>query len=359
MEFIGDWFKRHLSNRQLVVLVLVVTGITIVVLVAGNFLAPILTAVIIAYLLQGIISRLTRLSIPPSIAFWLVLSTSLATAVLLAFVLIPILIRQTVALMQQVPSMLSATRRALVQLPEEYPDLITKEQINQLFATLSTEVLDLGQTLLSYSFSSAVTVIAIVVYVVLVPFLVYFMVRDKDLILNWFLNFLPQERTLANQVWMDVDGLIDRYIQGKVFEIFIVGIVAYITFLFLDLEYSLLLAALTGVSVLIPYIGATVVTLPVALVAYYQFGFSDQFAYVVIAYLVIQLLDGNVLVPILFGEAVNLHPVAIIAAVLFFGSIWGFWGVFFAIPLATVIASVIKAWPRLPAPDEPPPDQAL
>jgi putative permease len=61
---------------------------------------------------------------------------------------------------------------------------------------------------------------------------------------------------------------------------------------------------------------------------------------------VIQALDGNVLVPVLFSEAVNLHPVSIILAVLFFGGIWGFWGVFFAIPLATLLKALVYAWPR-------------
>jgi putative permease len=66
-----------------------------------------------------------------------------------------------------------------------------------------------------------------------------------------------------------------------------------------------------------------------------------------IAYAIIQALDGNVLVPLLFSEALNLHPVAIIVAILVFGGLWGFWGIFFAIPLATVVQAVLKAWPRL------------
>jgi len=65
-----------------------------------------------------------------------------------------------------------------------------------------------------------------------------------------------------------------------------------------------------------------------------------------LAYAVIQLLDGNVLVPVLFSEVVSLYPVAIIIAVLVFGGIWGFWGVFFAIPLATLVNAVLRAWPR-------------
>jgi putative permease len=96
----------------------------------------------------------------------------------------------------------------------------------------------------------------------------------------------------------------------------------------------------------VPYIGAAVATLPVAAVAGFHFGIGDQLAYVLLAYAVIQALDGNVLVPILFSEAVNLHPVSIILAVLFFGGIWGFWGVFFAIPLATLIKALVYAWPR-------------
>ena len=77
-----------------------------------------------------------------------------------------------------------------------------------------------------------------------------------------------------------------------------------------------------------------------------QHGVSWEFAYVMIAYGVIQALDGNVLAPILFSEVVDLHPISIIVAILFFGGLWGLWGLFFAIPLATVVQAVIKSWPR-------------
>ena len=89
------------------------------------------------------------------------------------------------------------------------------------------------------------------------------------------------------------------------------------------------------------------VTIPVIVVAVVQWGISPEFAYLVAAYLVIQILDGNVLVPLLFSEVVNLHPVAIVAAVLVFGGLWGVWGVFFAIPLATLVQAVYISWPRI------------
>jgi putative permease len=191
-----------------------------------------------------------------------------------------------------------------------------------------------------------VTVIWVGIYLVLVPILVFFILKDKAQILDWARSFLPRDRHLIQQVGREVDRQIGNYVQGKLLEIVIVGVVTWIAFRFLGLQYAVLLAALTGVSVLIPYVGATVVTVPVALVAYFQSGLESGFYYVLVAYGIIQFLDGNLLVPLLFSEVVDLHPVAIIAAILLFGGLWGFWGVFFAIPLATVIQAILRAWPR-------------
>ncbi|CAK3917619.1 putative transporter YfgO (fragment) [Vibrio crassostreae] len=117
--------------------------------------------------------------------------------------------------------------------------------------------------------------------------------------------------------------------------------------------YSVLLAVAVGFSVLIPYIGAAAVTVPVAIVGLFQWGLEPQFYWLLLAYGIIQALDGNVLVPVLFSEAVNLHPVAIIVAVLVFGGLWGFWGVFFAIPLATLVKAVWNALPSHALDDDP------
>ena len=151
-----------------------------------------------------------------------------------------------------------------------------------------------------------------------------------------------------------MDTQISNYVRGKAIEILICGVVTYIGFAVMGVNYAALLAVLVGVSVVVPYIGAVVVTVPVALVAYFQFGWGSEFMWVMVVYGIIQGLDGNVLVPLLFSEAVNLHPVAIIIAVLVFGGFWGVWGVFFAIPLATLVKAVISAWPK----QEQPPNTA-
>ena len=155
---------------------------------------------------------------------------------------------------------------------------------------------------------------------------------------------MPKRRRLLDEVYSEMKHQLGRYVQGKFLEVIIVWISAYVGFLIFDLKYAILLSFCVGLSSIIPYIGMVLVTIPVIFVGLLQWGLGSHFMYMFLVYLIIQALDGSVLVPILFAGAVNLHPVAIIAAILFFGGIWGFWGLFFAIPLATLVRAICSAW---------------
>ena len=174
------------------------------------------------------------------------------------------------------------------------------------------------------------------------------MFKDKELLMAHLASLLPKDRPLLDAVGSQMNAQLGNYVRGKAVEILLVGTVTFITFLFFGLNYAALLGVLVGISVLIPFIGAAIVTLPVFMIAVLQFGWSLDLAWVMLAYAIIQFLDGNVLVPLLFSEAVDLHPITIIIAILAFGGMWGLWGVFFAIPLATFIKAIYAAWPRAP-----------
>jgi putative permease len=186
----------------------------------------------------------------------------------------------------------------------------------------------------------------ILVVLLVLPLLVFFFLKDKDRILAWFRDFLPADFTLTQQVWQEVDVQMGNYVRGKFWEIIIVWGVSAAVFAYMDLQFAMLLGFMVGLSVIVPYVGAVVITIPVALVGFFQWGWGSEFVWLITAYLIIQMLDGDVLVPLLFSEVVDLHPVAIIVAVLVFGGLWGFWGVFFSIPLAAVVQAVLKVWPR-------------
>lgn len=346
MNVLSSWFKRNFNNPQVVILISILILLFTTVIFLGKPLAPFFSSVVLAYLLESVIVHLEKLKVPRIVAVTIVFMLFVALLMFFIFWGIPTLITQISQLVQQLPSYLSTGLEFVRKLPENYPTVISVEQAGSITTTLTTELTQMGQGVLSKTVASFFGVISIGIFIILTPILVFFMLKDKKVIMNWFSRFVPKDSNLTLSIWGEVDEQIGNYVRGKVMEIFIVGLVTYILFVLFDLQYSILLATLTGFSVLIPYIGAALVTIPIALVSFVQFGWTSDFAWIMVSYGIIQLLDGNVLVPWLFSEVNNLHPVAIIVAVLFFGGIWGFWGVFFAIPLATMVNAIINAWPQ-------------
>ena len=343
LQVIRDWIDRHFSDPQILVLGFMLVIGFVFIIVFGDMLIPVFASIVIAYLLDGMVVRLARFKVPRMLSVLIVFLVFLACLLLLIIFLLPLLSRQIAQLVQQLPMMLAAGQNELMGLPERYPDIVSQTQIKQVLDFIGVELTALVKRLLSLSIASVRGVIAILVYLILVPLMVFFMVKDKQKILGWLANILPDNRLLASQVWREVNQQFGNYIRGKIWEILIVWSVSYVTFKLLGMQLTMLVSLMVGFSVLVPYVGVTVIFLPVALFAYFQWGLGNQFFYALIAYAIIQLLDGNLLAPLLLSEVVNLHPVAIIVAVLLFGGLWGIWGLFFAIPLATLVHAVMKA----------------
>ena len=346
-NFINTWYKRYFTDPQASLLVILLAFGLIIFVTMGKMLAPLLAALIIAYLLEGAVSKLQIRDISRFSSVNIVYSLFLVLMAFILFGLMPLLSKQVSQFFQEVPEMIRNVQGLLLRLPEQYPELVSQEYVLELNENIRDNLSELGQNVLSFSLASVPAVITILVYLILVPLMIFFFLKDKKIVMEWVTNFLPKERHLVNEVWVEMDAQIGNYVRGKFNEILIVGAASYIAFVILGLNYAFLLAMIVGLSVLIPYIGAAIVTLPVALVGYFQWGLNADynFTWLMISYFVIQFLDGNVLVPILFSEAVNLHPIAIIVAILVFGGLWGFWGVFFAIPLATLVKALINVWP--------------
>lgn len=348
-EVLTRWYQRYLSEEEAVVLLVMLVAAFVVMLAFGEILAPVFVAVILAYLMQGVANVMRHRGLPAELS--VAISTLLFLGGFLAvlFGLAPLVWRQLVALVREAPTMIEAGRQVLVTLPEEYPVLFTQQQVNELTSVIQAEMAAMGQLLVTKGLSSIPSMLALFVYLILIPLMVFFFLKDRDQVIGWFAGFLPAKRPLLDRIWGELNLQFANYARGKGIEILIIGGASYLVFALFSLNYAALLGLLVGLSVIVPYIGATLVTIPVVVVAYAQFGVSPDFYWVVGAYIVIQVLDGNVLVPLLFSEAVNLHPVAIVIAVLFFGGLWGLWGVFFAIPLATLVNAILTAWPSTEA----------
>ncbi len=346
IDVIKRWYLRNFANPQTVILAMILIIGSAIIIIMSKHLMPILVSIVIAYLFEGPVNKLRVVGVNRTIASSIMTALFVTLILLTSLVLLPLLSAQISDLFQRLPAMFARGQTLLSQLPQQYPDYISDQQIQEIFTLIRAEISTFGQQLVSLSLSSVVNVITFFVYLILLPLMLFFFLKDKHMILYWLSQFLPDDRELVHDVWQELNTKIASYVRGKFTEVAIIWVSTYIGFAIMDLDYAMLLSLLVGLSVIIPYVGATVVTIPVMLIAFYQFGTGSEFGYVMLIYGIIQFLDGNLLVPLLFSEVVNLHPVAIIVALVFFGSLWGVWGVFFAIPLATLIQAVINAWPK-------------
>lgn len=346
IQSVSQWFQRTFSDPDAITLFLTLVLAIVALELFGTILMPALVSIVIAYLLNPIVKLFTRFGCPHLLAVLVIFILFLGSLAYGLIVLVPVLIKQLSGLVQGLPDMFNHGQAWLEKMMHRYPQYLSTTQIKDYTAGLQHHVATGGQLLLKYSLANIPNIIHLVLYLVLIPLFVFFFMKDSDRILQWFAQYQPRNQGLTLKVWYELNQKIGAYVKGRVFELLVIGILSSIAFEFFDLQYAILLAVAVGISVIIPYVGAILVTVPVFIVSLVQFGWTPHFLYFLLVYMSIIIFDGHILVPWLFSESMKLHPLVIILSIIIFGGIWGFWGVFFAIPLATLIDVVLRAWPR-------------
>ena len=347
INHLSNILKRIFSNEETIVFSLIILLTLIIFSLFIGVLTPFIISVIVAYLLVGLQKKIETYNVSENLATILAFSIFIIIGAAMFICLIPLLYVQLQSFVLDIPRLFNEFLNFVSTIPAAFPDLVDSDQISVFFQAVSSELSSITQNIVKSSISGIQSTITVLLYIILFPILVYFFLFDRKNIIEGCLKIIPGDRAMLSQVWSEMDVQLSNYVRGKVLEIFIVGIAAAVLFASFGLNYGALLAVLVGLSVLIPYVGAFSITIPIVIIGILQFGLGSQFYLLIGLYLLLQFLDGNLLVPIIFSEAVKLHPIVIILAVFLFGSMFGFWGVFFSIPLATFIKAVWNAWPGL------------
>ena len=345
-EVVKQWFNRYLSNTETIYLLVAGLVFLLLLLTIGRYLAPVLTGFVFAYVLQGVVDRLVLWKVPLLLAVIIAMLLFVGGLLTLVLVILPVVWTQLKEVVVQLPGLVVRIQSALYDFSEQNPSFLSQDRVDAVLANFRQTLADSSDLILPWLAGQLPNLIATIIFLVLVPIAMFFFLKDREILLRYFARFLPKNRPTIDRIGQDLATQLGSYIRGKFLEILIVGTVTYIAFLLLGLKYAVLLALLVGLSVIFPFIGAAVVTIPVVVIALLQFGLSAEFFWIILAYTVIQTLDGNLLVPLLFAKVVKLHPLAIVASVLVFGGLGGVWGLFFAIPLAILIKAASDAWPR-------------
>ncbi len=199
-----------------------------------------------------------------------------------------------------------------------------------------------------------------------VPLLSFLMLKDREKFGRALSGLLRRDRRFER---LDVVGAISRsltaYALGESFVVLIMAAATMLSLMALRINYFYILGPLAGLCVLVPYVGVIVSTIPAVLVAYFQVGGRAAFS-VLLVYVVLQFLEGNILTPFIVGGKVRLFPLTVLIAFLFWGMLWGVAGAILAVPLTSalkVICENVEGWQPvarlLGEPDEPPAPDAV
>ena len=340
-SLLNKFIKRFFSNEESVYFAILLIFSFFFIILFGNVLLPVIISIVIAFLLNGFMTTLIKYNMSQKLSLSITLIVFFGFYLSL-FMALPSIGTEINNLLQNLPIIVSSFQQNLVEMNNYF----SEEEIDQIFANLSNQISVLLSSALGQLAGTVSLMFNAILYAIMIPLMVFFFLKDKSILLPIASIILPKENGFMQSVFAEMNDQLFNYVTGKFIEMLLVASASYILFAFLGLPYAVLIAILVGLSVIIPIFGAILVTIPVVLIGLYEWGLSENFYWLLGFYLLIQILDGNVLVPILFSTRNNLHPVIIIIAVLFFGGIWGFWGLFFAIPLATFVKAIINSWPE-------------
>lgn len=311
---------------------------------------PFLIAGIFYYIFRPIVNFLHKRKIPKSIAILLIFLGFIGIVVGLSFLIGPILQKQMMNLINNTPTLLNELRIMIVQLQENRWFAQFQESATFSFQEISDNI----YTILMESFefvtrnitSVVGTITNTVLTLVLIPFMLYYILKDGEKFPKKILNLLPKKSQIeGRKILKDMDEAISSYIQGQLLVSLCVGILIFIAYLILGVDYSLILALIAMVTNLIPFIGPWLGAIPAIIVAFIS---SPMLAvWVALAIIVVQQIESNLISPQIVGKKLDIHPLTIIIIILVAGRFAGFIGFLIAVPTYAVLKVIVSHTYRL------------
>ena len=344
-DYLKSFFRNYFYEEEQFAALFILIIAAVLLYFIGSTITPVFVSILVAYLLNGVMNFFEEKNYSKKISFYFTFTIFLAFYLFILLSL-PYVTGQIASLINELPAIVAFVESLFNDLMIRYPNFFTTEQVEEIFASSASLIPSIAEQVLIQLNTSFSAIMNALIFLILTPILVFFFLKDKSEMLSYLTFFLPNKRSLLSKIWSDLNIQLFGYVRGKALEMIIVASITSTAFLVLEVNYSVILGILVGMSVLIPLFGAILVTIPVVAIGLFQWGLDTSFYIFLFVYLMIQILDGNVLFPLLMGNEVNLHPVLIILSILVFGGIWGFWGLLLAVPIATLIRAVFKVWPK-------------
>jgi len=333
------------STRGFVFLVVISTGVLIYLL--APVLMPFLIGSLLAYLGDPLVDKLETKKLSRTAAVIVVFVVILLIILVLPFVLLPLIQQQLVALAASFPKYIDWVQQHVVPFISQTfgidPDLLNTATLKQNIVAHWSDVGGIAGNLLKSVSKSSMVLLESTANIVLIPVVTFYLLRDWDILIARIHELLPrQQEPIIVKLARDSDLVLGLFLRGQLTVMAALGAIYSIGLWLVGLDLALLVGLIAGLVSFVPYLGFIVGIVLASIAALMQFGDWTPVLYVALVFGIGQALEGMVLTPLLVGDKIGLHPVAVIFAVMAGGQLFGLVGVLLALPVAAVLAVIVR-----------------
>ena len=301
-----------------------------------------LLAFVIAYLLDPFVVTLEKHKVARIYGIVILYAILGVISVFCFAYLVPLISLRWESLIRDLPLYLQKAKEIAEKLPERFEPAYATEEWHWLLSTLTGNMDRVFSRFGAGVYAAVTQVVFNLLNLILAPILVFFMLYYKRAVVAGITGWLPlRRRDTILVVGREINASIGGYIRGQFVVSFIVAILSAVALFFLAVDYPLLNGIFAGLASILPFVGVIIATLPPLFFAYVKFQSGVAMLQVIGAFAVIYFLEGYVIKPLVFKEAMNLNPLVTIIVVMAFGEIMGFWGILLAIPIAAAAKIVL------------------
>ncbi len=332
------------SNKWLALSSMLLLGILIYLLTP--ILTPFMVAALFAYIGDPLVDRLQQWRLSRT---WAVTTVFFSLSLLLAVaavILVPMLERQVVLLANNIPGYIDVVQTQFIPWLQTRFAIDIHLDANTLKSSLQSHWQQAGGvlgTVLSYISSSSLAMVGWLANLLLIPLVTFYLLRDWDVMVTRIHELLPRRiAPVISQLAKSSDDVLGAFLRGQLLVMLVLAFIYSVGLSIVGLELAVLIGLLAGLVSFVPYLGLIVGLVAASIAGVLQFHDTTHLIYIAIVFGLGQLIEGAILTPLLVGDRIGLHPVAVIFAVMAGGQLFGFLGILLALPVAAVVVVLLR-----------------